>query len=86
VATALGGRRADFTAAWEQLEEAVAFQRELGDRQGLVMSLPTLARIALGLGEPGRAGNLLAEGLVLAHEAGERLSVARALEAIATLS
>lgn len=75
----------DATPAFGELEETVAFQRTLEDRQGLVFSLPTLARVVLGQGHTARAGELLAEGLQLAHEADDRLALARGIEAIATL-
>jgi non-specific serine/threonine protein kinase len=63
----------------------VTFLRTLQDRQGLVLSLPTLAQLALGQGDVGRAGQLLAEGLHLAEQADDRLALARGMESVAAL-
>jgi DNA-binding NarL/FixJ family response regulator len=50
-----------------------------------VLSLPTLARLALGEGDAARAGQLLAEGLILAQQADDKLALTRGLEAVAAL-
>jgi non-specific serine/threonine protein kinase len=77
--------RREYSLARRELEEAVAFQRQLQDRQGLLLSLPTLARLSLAEGESGRAAELLVEGLRLAQQADDKLSLARGLEAVAAL-
>jgi DNA-binding NarL/FixJ family response regulator len=63
----------------------MTYQREIGDRQGLVWAWLDLARNAARAGDRSLAADSLVAGLDLARQLGDRLSMARAFEGIATL-
>jgi predicted ATPase/DNA-binding NarL/FixJ family response regulator/transcriptional regulator with XRE-family HTH domain len=78
------GRRA-FDAARQLLQACIDYQQDIGDRQGVVWARLDLAQSALSACDLSLASECLASGLRLAGELGDRLSVARAVEGIATL-
>ena len=49
---------------WLLHEEALAIRRELGDKQGVAISLTNLGRAALLMGDPTRSKRLLEESFV----------------------
>jgi predicted ATPase/DNA-binding CsgD family transcriptional regulator len=64
------------------LEEALALHRLNVDRDGIEVTLRGLAQHLLDQGEASGARTLLAESLALAHEGGDQLEMARALEGL----
>lgn len=66
----------------EQLaQESMSLQRAFGEPMGVGMSLRALGLMALEQGYTGRAWAYLAESLAIAHETGDRMALARTLEA-----
>jgi predicted ATPase/transcriptional regulator with XRE-family HTH domain/uncharacterized protein HemY len=76
----IAGRRDEHAEARALLEQALALQRQIGDIQGLVVTLTTLAQDVADQGEPDRALALAQEALRLAWDSGNLVGVARALE------
>ena len=67
-------------------ERALSLAREVGARELIAVSLPTLATTARSDGDLGLAARLFGEGLVLSAEIGDRTNVAYYLEALAEIS
>jgi predicted ATPase/DNA-binding XRE family transcriptional regulator len=65
---------------------ALSLAREVGARELVAVSLPTLATTARSDGELDLAASLFQEGLVLSAEVGDRTNVAYYLEALAEIS
>ena len=67
-------------------ERALALAREIGAREVISVSLPTLAGIARSDGDLERAARLFEEGLMVSAEVGDGTNVAYYLEALAEIS
>jgi hypothetical protein len=67
-------------------ERALSLAREVGARELVAITLPTLATTARSDGDLGPAARLFEEGLVLSAEIGDRTNVAYYLEALAEIS
>jgi predicted ATPase/DNA-binding XRE family transcriptional regulator len=67
-------------------ERALALAREVGARELVAVSLPTLASTARSDGDLTLAARLFGEGLVLSAEIGDRTNVAYYLESLAEIS
>lgn len=74
----LAFQQSDYDQAVALLQEALALQRELGDKQGMASSLNTLGRAARQQGETERATALHEEALRLWREVGDKWGIARA--------
>jgi len=77
-------RRDDVTVG-QLLQEELALLGDLGHQQGLATSLLTAGHLAHAQGAPQRAAAFYADGLRLAHAAGDRAFILRYLEALAAL-
>lgn len=80
----LGGiaaQRSDYVTAETVLAEALDIQRGLRYRQGVVLTLIALARVRLARGNAVDARQHVLECLDVARDSGDRLGLARALEA-----
>jgi predicted ATPase/DNA-binding CsgD family transcriptional regulator len=71
----------DWTRGEQLAQESMSMQRAFGEPMGVGMSLRALGLIALEQGRPGRAWSYLCESLAIAHESGDRMALARTLEA-----
>ena len=67
-------------------ERALSLAREVGARELVAVSLPTLATTARSDGDLALAARLFEEGLVLSAEIGDRTNVAYYLESLAEIS
>jgi predicted ATPase/DNA-binding XRE family transcriptional regulator len=77
--------RGDVARALELLAQALQAHRELPYHQGIVWTLHSLAPVLIEAGELVRAREVLAEGITLAMESGQRLAFAQGLEAFAEI-
>ncbi len=68
------------------LEESLAADGKLGDRDGVATSLINLGMAEMQRGDHGRAETLLREGLGLARELGNKILIVEALEHLAGVS
>jgi non-specific serine/threonine protein kinase len=76
-------RQGDLARAETLYDEAQRLFEELGDQRALAMTLHGRAGLALQRRDTARAAALLAEGLTLARQVGDRLTAADCLEAVA---
>jgi tetratricopeptide (TPR) repeat protein len=82
----LGGfalSQGDFSRARALWEERLALSEEIGDKDGIAMSLAQLGQLAAQQGHRGRAISLTKGSLVVAHELGQKNSIAYLLEHLA---
>jgi ATP/maltotriose-dependent transcriptional regulator MalT len=71
----------DCTRGEQLAQESMSLQRAFGEPVGVGMSLRALGLMALEQGQLGRAWSYLGESLAIAHETGDRMALARTLEA-----
>ena len=76
----------DFDAAQNQLEEAVALLREIGDRWHYANAVNNLANVARGQGFHDEAWELYEESLIINRELGDGWALAYLLEDVGALS
>ena len=79
----LQGRAAE---ARQQLEEAIALQRQIGDRWSLANALNNLGNVARQQQQLGQARKLYTESLLINKELGDKWSIAYLLEDVAHLA
>jgi len=78
--------RGDYTGATNDAEECLHLFRSLRHRRGMGYALASLSQVARARGDRARTLALLAEGLALHAEQGDRAGVAERLEAMAGAS
>jgi predicted ATPase/transcriptional regulator with XRE-family HTH domain/Tfp pilus assembly protein PilF len=75
----LANSQGNYTRTAALHAEALALQREVGDRQGIAGSLNNLGNVAYQQGDYTRAATLFAESLALRRELGDTPGIARSL-------
>jgi predicted ATPase len=81
----LGGEQGDYASAESLLEKSLEVARELGDKQGIAVSLNALGVTARDRGDVPRGRALLEESLAAWRELGDPRAVARALSNLANV-
>jgi tetratricopeptide (TPR) repeat protein len=79
-------QRRDYGEAAERFAEALSLSRQVGDRFLILQSLSNLARVRHEQGDEAREKPLLREGLLLAAEVGDDVSIAHYLQCLAVLA
>ena len=81
----LAGEQGDYASADALIRESLDIARQLGDKQGVAVSLNALAVIARDRGDVAVARSLFEESLVLWRELGDQKAVARSLSNLANI-
>ena len=81
----LAGEQGDYASADALIRESLDIARQLGDKQGVAVSLNALAVIARDRGDVPVARSLFEESLVLWRELGDQKAVARSLSNLANI-
>jgi predicted ATPase len=82
----LAGEQGDYAAADTLIRESLDIARQLGDKQGVAVSLNALAVHARDRGDIAVAHSLLEESLALWRELGDQKAVARSLSNLANVA
>jgi predicted ATPase len=85
-AGALASSQGDYVSTRTLHEEALAIQRELGNRRGIANSLSGLGSVAKDQGDFALARTMYEEALALRRELGDRWGIAYSLESFAALT
>ncbi len=81
----LAGEQGDYASADALIQESLDIARQLGDKQGVAVSLNALAVSARDRGDLAVARSLFEESLVLWRELGDQKAVARSLSNLANV-
>jgi predicted ATPase len=81
----LSGEQGDHASADAYMRENLDVTRQLGDKQGVAVSLNALAVLARDRNDVATAHSLMEESLVLWREAGDKRAVARSLSNLANV-
>ncbi len=82
----LATNQGDYAAALSLLEESLVLWQQLGDKQGIALSLNLLGRVAWHRGDFPRAADLYKESLVLFRELGAKDSISVLLNNLGVLA
>jgi predicted ATPase len=76
----------DRAGAWRRMEEAIAFQRQIGGRHLEAIMARGQGALLLDQGDAGAAWNVIAENIPLLRAMGDRINVGVALRCLASLA